>query len=68
MNNNSILSITDRKGVVVGTWKRGETFLLRCGDHIKLNNMGVASYNGKLLNLPMAVREALIKHGRIAMR
>lgn len=62
---NKILLVTDTRGIVVGTWKRGETFTVRLGDQITFNTNGAPTFRGKLLNLPSTVTEKLITSKRV---
>lgn len=65
MSLTSSLLVMDPAGIVVGTWKRGEVLTLKKGDKIDRNSMGVPKVNGKLLNLPAAVQDTLVRKGRV---
>lgn len=67
MTNFKSLRVTDRKGVVVGTWKRGEVFTLRVGDRITVNTNGTPFFNGKLLNLSTEVQTKLVNARRVVV-
>ena len=59
------LKVMDRKGIVVGTWTRGETFTALPNDVIEVNGMGVAKFKGKILNLPAEMRSKLLASKRL---
>ena len=64
MSNAKSFTVTDRKGVVVGTWTRGEVFNLRAGDTITFNS-GIPTFRGKVLNLPVEVQTKLVNAKRV---
>ena len=61
------LRVTDRKGVVLASWKVGDVFVAPSGSRITINASGVATFNGKVLNLPLSVREALVARQRVVV-
>lgn len=67
MSNPKSLRILDRKGIVVGTWVRGEVFNLRAGDRITFNPSGVPMYRGKILNLSADVQNRLVVARRVSV-
>jgi len=68
MSSVSSLYVTDRKGVVVGSWKRGEVFAVRSGDSIAINPSGIATYRGVVLNLSAEVRQKLVAARRVVVK
>jgi hypothetical protein len=68
MSSASSLYVTDRKGVVVGSWKRGEVFTVLSGDSIIINSSGIATYKGVVLNLPVNVRQKLVAARRVVVK
>jgi len=61
------LRVLDRRGVVVGTWVRGEVFTVRAGESISINPSGVPTFRGKVLNLPSDVQRKLVVARRVSV-
>lgn len=62
---NTILTVSDRKGIVVSSWTRGDVFTLKVGERIKVNPNGAWVAAGKVLNVPADVQSKLLAHGRV---
>lgn len=68
MSHASSLYVTDRKGIHVSGWKRGQEFIFKAGESIPLNSSGVAIYKGVILNLSAEVREKLVRSQRVVVK
>lgn len=58
-------TVTDRKGIVVSTWKKGSDFTLKAGDQVEQNRTGQFLHQGKVLAITTQVVEKLKVAGRI---
>ncbi len=61
------LRVTDPRGIVIASWKVGDVFTAPRGSRITINASGVATFNGKVLNLPLNVRESLVARQRVVV-
>jgi hypothetical protein len=61
------LRVTDPRGVQIASWKVGDVFTAPRGSRIAINASGIATFNGKVLNLPSSVREALVARQRVVV-
>lgn len=62
----SMFTVTDRKGIVVSTWKKGSDFTLKAGEQFEQNRTGQFLHQGKVLALTAPVVEKLKVGGRVS--